>query len=390
MKRLIPALVIGAVLMLSACGGNAAAPAATDTPAPTAEPVEVVDFGVAQTTPEMTPQPTPTPSPTPTPIPVNRSLTSGKEVALDASYRPVMVSIENEVGARPQVGLNMADIIYEFPVESSITRFQVLFNDQYPTYCGPVRSTRNYFVDLSRDWGCMYVHDGYGPMFGDYIPKLSSIPYRIYRGGSKKVDKKTVYYSSFYWRTNEKKATEHTEMVDLQELVDTLYGDFAPTQYERFLFQPGVNYASGEAFTRVGIPFVTTDKAKVEFSYNASTNTLTRYEDGSVFKTRAPSGTGHSAQLTTENVTVQNLIVQYCEHSLIPQDEKGRRIIDVIGTGKCDYFVNGRHVTGYWSRASAKEPTYYYLDSGELVTLEPGRTWIAVNPSSDTYAIRIQ
>ena len=50
--------------------------------------------------------------------------------------------MENLPEARPQAGLDKADIVYEEPVEGGITRFIVLFQSKNATRVGPVRSAR--------------------------------------------------------------------------------------------------------------------------------------------------------------------------------------------------------------------------------------------------------
>jgi hypothetical protein len=61
---------------------------------------------------------------------------------------------------RPQSGLRDADVIYEVEAEGGITRYMALFLEQTPKKIGPVRSTRLYFVDLSRPFNPMLAHAG--------------------------------------------------------------------------------------------------------------------------------------------------------------------------------------------------------------------------------------
>src|SRR5439155_19401498 len=57
--------------------------------------------------------------------------------------RPALaIKVENLPEARPQAGLNKADIVYEEPVEGGITRFIVLYQCQDSSRVGPVRSAR--------------------------------------------------------------------------------------------------------------------------------------------------------------------------------------------------------------------------------------------------------
>jgi hypothetical protein len=63
------------------------------------------------------------------------------------------VKIDNIIYARPQTGLNKADIIYVLPVEGGLTRFLVIFSSNFPAIIGPVRSTRQDDLELLRQFG---------------------------------------------------------------------------------------------------------------------------------------------------------------------------------------------------------------------------------------------
>ncbi|NLN47751.1 MAG: DUF3048 domain-containing protein, partial [Clostridiales bacterium] len=46
----------------------------------------------------------------------------------DINQRPIAVMIDNEINARPQSGLDSADIVYEMPVEGNITRYMAIYH----------------------------------------------------------------------------------------------------------------------------------------------------------------------------------------------------------------------------------------------------------------------
>src|SRR5438309_9656590 len=54
----------------------------------------------------------------------------------------VAVKIENSIDARPQTGLNSADMVWEEVVEGGITRYVAVFQSTLPPTIGPVRSIR--------------------------------------------------------------------------------------------------------------------------------------------------------------------------------------------------------------------------------------------------------
>ena len=390
-KRSVPAVLAAIVVCcllpcLLACGSQ---PAMGNADTPTPEPTQA-------------PTPTPVPTPTPTPEPKNRSQTSGRVVAEGTPSRPVIVSIENSEGARPQTGLMRADIIYEFIVESMITRFQALFHDEYPLYAGPLRSARYYFIDLAQEWSAMYLHEGYGPPKGSkyhYSPKQIESKVGVYprRGVSQfngyastfslKKGAYTDYEAKNGYRFRSRdRAAPHNLYVLVDRMAHRYYGEHTAAVRERFRFMEGVSYESGEAFQTVSLPYQNTYYPEwVQFQYSAEENLLYRYQDDARFMVRTLSADGETYDL--EQMRVQNLIVQYVKYGRMEKDDKGRRTCELTGSGKCDYFINGRHVTGTWSRPTLEDFTIYQLDDGSVVILEPGSTWVAVHPDDTPVTI---
>lgn len=387
-RIVLSTLTAGIVFSLAGCTAVTPEPEATPTP----EPVTVIEQPTSE------PTATPEPTPSPTPEPQNRSQTSGQIIPEGTPSKPFIMSIDNADGAKPQTSLMEADIIYEFLVEQTITRFQAVFNDTYPLYAGPLRSTRYYFIDLAQEWDCMYLHEGYVLLDSPYrrVPsKLISLylPSGDFKGYSSTFYRSKGAYDDFETDNGYKFRAPETGRGDVHSLyyrvaalVNDFYGDYESTVCERFSFMENISYSDGEAFTTVSLPFSNSENPQwIQFTYDASSNRLYRSESGEPFMTRTL--TDHGDSYITEQMNVQNLIVQYCDYGLISGDSKHRRTCDLIGSGACDYFINGVHVTGTWSRPTAEDYTSYFLDDGSLVILEPGNTWIAVHPSDTPVTI---
>lgn len=78
-----------------------------------------------------------------------RSPFTGQPVDRDVIEQPALIAkIENSPRARPQSGLDAADVVFEELVEGGITRFVALFHGQLPADAGPIRSARPVDVDL--------------------------------------------------------------------------------------------------------------------------------------------------------------------------------------------------------------------------------------------------
>ena len=112
-------------------------------------------------------------------------------------------------------------------------------------------------------------------------------------------------------------------------------------------------------------------EARPPYKYDQTSDLLTRYQGSKQFTDAA----------TDKAITVQNLIVQY-NHFYRGNESSGRRLCDIVGTGKAEYFIGGVHFVGTWERTSYDSPTVYLDGDGNEIVLRPGNTWIAVHPDN--------
>lgn len=77
------------------------------------------------------------------------------------AMRPALVvKVDNHPSARPQSGLNQADIVFEENVEA-LTRFALVFHSQGSDPVGPIRSGRTQDIDLLSSLnGVLFVWSG--------------------------------------------------------------------------------------------------------------------------------------------------------------------------------------------------------------------------------------
>ena len=89
-------------------------------------------------------------------------LTGQDDIVPGSGTRPVAVMIENSAQARPQVGLDAADLLFEAETEGGITRMMAVFanSSRIPDKLGPVRSARTHFALLAQALDAVYAHFG--------------------------------------------------------------------------------------------------------------------------------------------------------------------------------------------------------------------------------------
>lgn len=283
----------------------------------------------------------------------------------NTEYRPIQVQIDNETTTgRPQYGIQSADVVYEMMIEGVDTRLSAIFNDTFPTKVGPVRSSRVYFQYIQNEWDSIYVHDGgaNNPAFPKSYVGLAD------NGGDmkKNIDAGKGQPQKIMWGGG-----KQPTWANLQE-VENAYKYTQTQRSPMFKFDQSVDYSKYPGFSKVDLPFTGSGDKQVEYTYDKSSDLLSRYNFGEPIVDGA----------TNKQVYVQNLIVGYVTDEIITPYEVGHRLEGVIGNGKAEFFVGGKHMTGTWKKTDRHAGTVYKLDDGSDLVLKPGNTWIAMQPNS--------
>lgn len=342
--------VIFIALILISCAGPEQEP----------EPTQVA---VATPSPSPSPSPTPSASPIPTttePI-VPKSYTTG--LPFDGEYKPVLVSIENSPAARPQLGLQTADVVYEIPVEGSITRFLCLFSDNVPEEVLPVRSARVPFLYVIKEWDCMFLHYGGSGSSN----KNGSEPYNFY--GHKlyddiifDVDGHSGDWNDYYKRVDYANAPHN--VMGNPALAQQLY-DYDPKPLT-WKFSDEATY-TGEITAEINLSMCSGVSNYITYKYDEQSQLYMRSMQGKPFVSKE----------TNSQLSVKNIVVQYCNHKV---DSK-IRLWELTGEGKADFYIGGIHIEGSWKRESAEDQTQYFDSDGNQIILMPGNTWIHIHPN---------
>ena len=71
-------------------------------------------------------------------------------------------------------------------------------------------------------------------------------------------------------------------------------------------------------------------------------------------------------------------LIQSC--GFTQYDENGYMIFDCIGEGGGYYVTNGKAIPVTWEKKSMTEPTRYYDANGAEISLNTGKTYVALVP----------
>ncbi len=345
---------------ITGCKGKNDTPAQTEEPQASAETVQ------------STPEPAPTPEPTADPNEGKvRSLLTGQYISeKKAKKRPFAIMINNiEYAARYHSGLSKAQILYEAKVEGGITRLLGIFENVKSTKIGSVRSARHYYVSIADEYDAVFVHFGHTKFALSKIDKLDvdNISGLSGVGGS-------VFY-----RDNSIHAPHNafTSTKGLNAGMKALkYRKNYKKNYEgHFIFnETDSDMENGKVARKVTVQF--SGYASPYFIYDENKKIYKRYQYG-----KAHVDTANNKQLTFKNI-----IIQYVDDEpIVPGHAKDYRTINFENAkGKGKYITNGKAINITWEKNESKGIMKYYKKDGTEITLNPGKTYVALFPDENS------
>jgi hypothetical protein len=334
---------VAALALLAACGQSSAD-----------KPVEV--GGQAPTTKDATTTSAPADPTYPlTGVPID-------DPAL-AQHPAVVVKIDNSPDARPQTGLNEADIVYELLVEG-ITRYALVFHSQTLDSVGPVRSARSSDIELLANLGApLLAWSGGNPGVTNEVHAA--------RDGGFLVDAGHDVHPGEYHRDGSRSAP-HNLYVNLGGLLASQPpATSAPPSL--FRYRAPLEPYGGAAADAPGYVVDFGGGVRAEYVWDAERAGWDRFQvDGS-------HNRGSSATVDSNGVQVapQNVVILFVPYGQSPSDARSPMAL-TTGEGDAVVLTAGKAVQVRWKRPNGLLGWELVDAAGQPVELSPGRTWIAL------------
>ncbi len=280
-----------------------------------------------------------------------------KEKESPFGSRPFSIMVENSEGARPQSGLDKANIVYEALAEGGITRFLAIYYDQDAEEVGPIRSARPYFVSKSLEHQAIYVHVGGSEEAYNFIKE-------------EKIDdiNEFVDFQPF-WRTKDRKPPHnlYTSTIKLRKEANKL-GYIEMIKKQEYQFEIDRNEKlTGRETDSIVIP------------YNSIYTVSYKYKPESMKYLRFMNSEPHIDAKTKEQIAVDNIIIQFAGTKII--DDEGRLAVDFVGKGIGLLFFKGNSTEIVWEKPDLRARTLFLDKEGDRIALTPGNVWIQIVPS---------
>lgn len=274
--------------------------------------------------------------------------------------RPALVAkIDNHPAARPQLGLNSADIVFEENVEK-LTRFAAVFHSVGSDPVGPLRSGRTQDIDILGSFN--------KPLFA-WSGGNSKVTNAINKSDIVNVGWSASKGKGGYGRDSSRKAPHNlmARTTDLWKLAPE--GSSAPPA--QFIYR-----GSSDAIPTTAIPIigakVSMDNVPVYWEWDVAKGLFMR-SSLNVRRVLEPHNaiTGE----TTEQIGAHNVVVLYVKYAPSPADPKSPEA-QTIGTGVGYVLTNGSIIEVTWERTDRLMPFTLKDSTGTVVRMTPGRTWV--------------
>ncbi len=288
-----------------------------------------------------------------------------------ADQRPYAVMINNIIHAYPQSGLSDADILYEALVEYGITRFLAIYDASKSLSAnteriGSVRSARHYFVSFSNQYDAIFVHFGETSYAANQIKKQNVDDIEGMNGGA---------LGSAFIRDKSIEAP-HNVFFSLSEL-QALVADTSRRTTIAKDNDPGYVFNSTDTIPEAA-DALSANKVTIGFSYTATPYFV--YDKTSASYTRYAFDELHVDANTGEPLTFKNLLIQFVKEW--DKDDNGYQTMSLADASGTGYYVSdGKAISITWEKKESTQFMRYYDGEGNELSMNPGKTYIAVVPT---------
>ena len=281
--------------------------------------------------------------------------------------RPLHVRVGNDTGARPQVGLSTADMVYEEITEWWVTRFTAIYLSNAPEAIGPIRSARLINTQLTGQYNAALVNSGGSDPVRWELSQLPIVNLDEY-----------FHPQPYFYRAGQGWQTRLAVNATAARSLMTSKGMEAAVPLRGFTFSDAP-VGSGPAIS-ITIPYP-----------KATSLSQWRYDAASGHYLHWVNGKPLVDVTNTLPISAANVIIYYAEHrpTDIVEDSNGATSIRIIvnGEGRAQVIRDGKVIEGRWRTGGEQTPDFL-LPDGQLIPLKRGNTWVEVVPPE--YKVEIQ
>ncbi len=277
----------------------------------------------------------------------------------------LIVKIDDVAGARPQRGLNSADVILVEPVEGGLTRLMAVFQSDDPIEVGPVRSARITDLDLVTAFGT--------PGFA-YSGATTKLRPMLDEGHLQLVGAPQGQYGFFRVDTQD---APHNLIANTSALLSRIKDKNAARLVSATSWKFGSDESSGLVTHSVTLQWAAAEKT---FTWDpALKQWLIKVYDSPLESMRCCAATLERATTTTVFVmqtVLQDNPIKFHNGTVTPYPQ-------TVGEGTGWVLTNGMRIEATWKRPTVYDLPRWFRADGSEISIQPGRVWWLIKTERD-------
>jgi hypothetical protein len=281
---------------------------------------------------------------------------------------PVEIVVENSGPARPESGLQDADVVFEYLSEYAVTRMTAIFFARVPAQVGPVRSCRMINPYLGYAYSGMTICSGVSGGTAGWM--LGTVPGAMLVPNVMEVYDKGGHFVRVGFR-----AAPHN-LYTTADRAEPLHGDGQQPAAGYAVDPPHADAPAGQPADPPQVPL-----HGVTYGYDAGSGQYLRTDHGTPFVDQL---TGQ--QLHAKNVVLMH--VPFHDAGWVEDEAGGAHSVwyHMLGSGPAEVYSDGLVVHATWHMGSGPgqayfdnhTPVWFTDEAGKVLLLNTGLTWIHV------------
>lgn len=283
----------------------------------------------------------------------------------NGNKRPYAIVFNNIKYASPQSGIGDASILYEAIVEGGITRLMGVYEQFDLDRIGSVRSARHYFVSFADEYDAIFVHYGHTKYATAKIESL----------GVNNLSGLSGIGTTVFYRDNSIEAP-HNAFASTKGILEGTKQLKYRTEHKED-FEPG-HFTFHEEDTDLSTDTIAD---RITLNYSTYASPYFEYHSDDKLYYRFQYDKSHMDKTTGKQLAFKNVIIQLVSEWNI--DKNGYQTMDIENSSGTGYYItNGKLKEITWQKNESTKKMHYYDTDGNVLTINPGKTFISVYPTN--------